>query len=149
MTGLVKFVGGLAILAAVAMSAMPLVARADDKDVIDYRENIMKTLDAQTGMLGMIASSAVPPDNLVLVTKGLALAAKQAQKTFEAKVPGGEAKPEIWANYADFKKKMDEFSVKTDALAKAAETGGMESLMEKMVDALQCKSCHDAYRSKK
>ena len=149
MTGLFKFVGGFALVAAVAMSAMPLVARADDKDVIDYRQNIMKTLDAQTAMLGMMASTQVEPADLLSNTKALALIALQAQKSFAAKVPGGEAKPEIWANYADFQKKMDDFVLKTAEMAKDAETGGLPVVMEKMVDVLTCKGCHDAYRAKK
>ena len=149
MTGLVKFVGGFAIVAAMAMSAMPLVARADDKDVIDYRENIMKSLDAQTAMLGMMASTQVEPVDLISTTRSLALIAKQAQHSFDAKVLGGEAKPEIWANYADFKQKMDDFVVKTAEMEQDAKTGGLPVVMEKMVDVLTCKGCHDAYRAKK
>ncbi len=146
MTRFVKFIGGFAVAAALVL---PMTAQADDKDVIDYRENVMKTLEAQTASLGMIASTQVPPDNLVQHTEAIALMAKAAKKSFEAKVLGGEAKPEVWANNADFTKKMDDFVAKTDILAKSAKTGGVPVVMEQMVDALTCKGCHDVYRNKK
>jgi len=146
MTRLVKFIAGFAVAATLAL---PVTVQADDKDVIDYRENVMKTLEAQTASLGMIASTQVPPDNLVQHTETIALMAKAAKKSFEAKVLGGEAKPEVWANAADFNKKMDDFVAKTDILAKSAKTGGVPVVMEQMVDALTCKGCHDVYRNKK
>ena len=149
MTGFVKFAGGIAIVAVMAMSVMPLVARADDKDVIDYREAIMKTLDEQTAALGMTISTQVDYELIVPHTEAIALAAKLAQKSFEAKVPGGDAKPELWANYADFSKRMDEFVKLTQDLADSAKTGGRPVVMEKMVPALSCKGCHDLYRVKK
>jgi cytochrome c556 len=149
MTRFVKFVSGFAIVAVLAASALPLVARADDKDAIDYRENIMKSLEAQTTDLGMIVSTQIPDDNLLSHTKALAILAKQAQKSFESKVPGGDAKPELWANYADFQKRMDDFVAKTADMAASAEKGGMPVVMEKMVPALTCKGCHDLYRVKK
>lgn len=148
MTRLVKFIGGFAVVAAMAVSA-PMVAKADDKDVIDYRQHIMKALDAQTAAIGMVVSTQVPDDNLVQHTEAIALAAKTALKSFEAKVQGGESKPEIWANWADFSKRMNEFVDKTDKMAKAAKTGGVPVVMEQMVDALTCKGCHDVYRNKK
>lgn len=146
MTRIVKFVAGVAIAAA----AFVLPAQAEDKDVIDYRENIMKALDAQTAALGMIVSTQIPEDNLVQHTESIAIAARAALKSFEAKVPGGEAKPEVWSNWPDFEKRMKDFVEKTDKMAKAAKAGGGPSVViEQMVDALTCKGCHDIYRQKK
>ncbi|MSO72819.1 MAG: cytochrome c [Rhodospirillaceae bacterium] len=149
MNRLVSFVGAFAVVAVMAMTAVPFVARADDKDVIDYRQHIMKTLDAQTASLGMTVSTQIPPDNFVAHVEAIALAAKTALKSFEAKVPGGEAKPEVWSQWDDFSKRMNEFVVKSEALVKSARTGGMPVVMEEMVDALTCKGCHDVYRNKK
>ena len=146
MTRLVKFIGGFAVVAALAL---PLSAQADDKDAIDYRQSVMKILDAQTASLGMIVSTQIPPDNLIQHTEAIARMAKAAKKSFEAKVAGGESKPEIWANSADFNAKMDDFVVKTELLAKSAKDGGIPVVMDMMVDALTCKGCHDTYRNKK
>jgi cytochrome c556 len=149
MTRLVKFVGGFAVAVVMATSA-PIVARAaDDKDVIDYRQNIMKALDSQTAAIGMIVSTQIPEDNLVQHADAIAMIAKQVKKSFEAKVPGGESKPEVWAQWADFSKKVDDFVAGTELMAKNARTGGIPVVTEQMVSALTCKGCHDVYRNKK
>ncbi len=145
MTRLAKFVAGVALV----VTAFALPALADDKDVIDYRQDVMKALDGQTAALGMIVSTQVPDDNLLQHAEAIALIAKTALKSFEAKVPGGEAKPEVWANWADFEKRMKDFVARTDKMAKDAKTGGVNVVMEQMVDALSCKGCHDVYRLKK
>jgi cytochrome c556 len=148
MTGLVKFLGGFAVAAMLA--AIPAVAgAAEDKDVIDYRQHIMETLDAQTAAIGMIVSTQITEENLVAHAEAIALTAKQALISFKPKVAGGESKPEVWTNWADFEKRMNDFVEKTDKLAKSAKTGGVPVVMEQMVDALTCKSCHDLYRQKK
>ena len=37
------------------------LARADDKDTIEYRQHIMKSLDAQSAILGQIVSGGMLP----------------------------------------------------------------------------------------
>jgi len=143
MTRLPRIIGGFALLAAL----MPTVLRADDKDVIEYRKHIMSTLNAQTGALGMILSSAVPDDNTVGHLEVIALTAKTALKAFEPRVQGGEAKPEVWSNWADFSKRMNEFVQSSDRVAKLAREKGKEAAIAVVLDALPCKSCHDLYRN--
>src|SRR5258705_12146512 len=82
------------------------VRRADDKDVLDYRQHIMKSLEQQTAALGQILSGAGPAENTVAHMETLAVTASIALKSFEAKVPGGAAKPEVWKDWADFSKRM-------------------------------------------
>ena len=53
-----------ATLAAALAVTAPFAARADDKDVIEYRQHAMKTLQEQTAIIGEIVSGAVPADNL-------------------------------------------------------------------------------------
>jgi cytochrome c556 len=130
---------------------LPAVVRADDQDVIDYREHIMKTLDEQAAAVGMILSTAVPGDNTAAHLRAIALTAQIALKSFEPKVLGGEAKPEVWSNWADFSKRMNEFAKKTAEMAALGKEKGSDdpALGEKVVDALSCKSCHDVYRKEK
>lgn len=123
--------------------------RADNQDVIDYRELIMKQLDAESEALGMMVSGQIPPDSLALEAKSIANAAKAALKAFEPKVPGGEAKPEVWSNWDDFSKRMQAFAQGSEELAKVAETGNVAKVTELMITALPCKECHDTYRNKK
>jgi cytochrome c556 len=126
-----------------ALAAFP--GRADDQDVIDYRTHVMKTLGEQMGAIGMILENKAPPDNLGLHLKTLAVAATQAKKAFEPKVPGGNAKPEVWANWPDFSKRLDELVAAT---ADAASGGAHESVASvgARLKSVKCKSCHDTYR---
>jgi cytochrome c556 len=140
----------LKVLASAAIF-IPSIVSADNQDVIDYREHIMKTLDEQTAAVGMILSNAVPGDNAAAHLQAIALTAQIALKAFEPKVPGGEAKPEVWSNWADFSKRMNEFAKNSlEAAALAKEKGYDDpALAAKIVDALPCKSCHDVYRKEK
>jgi hypothetical protein len=47
----------------IGTSLVSLSAFADDQDVIDYREHIMKALNEQSAALGQILSATVPGDN--------------------------------------------------------------------------------------
>ena len=138
-----------AMLLTVYLLGFQQAAHADGQDSIDYRQAIMKQLDAEAAALGMIVSGQVPPDALSSQTRALASSAKAALKAFEPKVPGGEAKPEVWAKWDDFSKRMQTFVQKSEEMAKVGETGNVPKVTEMMIDALPCKSCHDVYRQKK
>jgi cytochrome c556 len=124
-------------------------AIADDDDVISYRQLIMKELDAEAAALGMIVSGQIPPDSMALQAKAIANSANSALKAFEPKVPGGEAKPEVWSKWDDFSQRMQTFAKKSAEMAKVSESGNVASVTELMIDALPCKGCHDVYRTKK
>jgi cytochrome c556 len=141
-----------AAIGAIAVMLLPAAVQADDsknKDIIDYREHIMKTLNEQSAALGQILSTTVPGDNTSQHLEALALTASLALKSFEPKVPGGEAKPEVWANWADFSKRMNEFAQKTAEMAKISKEKGNDAALQNVVDALSCKACHDVYRAEK
>jgi cytochrome c556 len=123
-----------------------LPSRADDQDVIDYRTHVMKTLGEQMGAIGMILENKAPPDNFATHMKVLAVTATQAKKAFEPKVPGGNAKPEVWSNWADFSKRLDELVAGTSELAAAAQKDPVAAVGGKLRSTLKCKSCHDTYR---
>ena len=129
------------------LSGSLLAAEGTDKDVIDYRQDVMKTLDEQSAILGQMASGVVPSDNMNTDMQILALAASTALKAFTPKVAGGKAKPEIWTNWDDFSKKMNDFAQKASEGAKAAQSQGSDAAMTALVDiANGCKGCHDMYR---
>jgi cytochrome c556 len=126
------------------------LAADQEADAVQYREAVMKTLNEQVGALGQIASGVAPDDNLVAHMDILALAASTALKAFEPKVPGGQAKPEVWADWADFSKRMTAFAQQTAAGAKIAKSQGKDAAMVQLIDyADSCKGCHDMYRQDK
>jgi cytochrome c556 len=123
-----------------------LPSRADDQDVIDYRTHVMKTLGEQMGAVSMILENKAPPDNFATHMKVLAVTATQAKKAFEPKVQGGNSKPEVWSNWADFSKRLDELVAGTGELAAAAQKESVAAVGGKLRSTLKCKSCHDTYR---
>jgi cytochrome c556 len=121
----------------------------DANPVVEYREHIMNTLNEQSGALGQILSTSVPGDNTTAHLQTIALAASLALKAFVPKVPGGEAKPEVWSNWPDFSRRMTDFAQKTADMAQVAREKGNDAALANVVDALSCKSCHDTYRAEK
>jgi cytochrome c556 len=121
-------------------------ALAGDKDVVEYREHIMNTMNEQAAALGQILSLAVPDENAVAHIDAIALSAGTALKAFEPKVPGGESKAEVWSNWADFSKRMNQFAQGMARVSRMAHEQGKEKALEKILDALTCKGCHDTYR---
>ncbi len=147
MTRRTKFLGPI-IAAAVAFGGIAPAFAADNQDVIDYRERIMKTLDAQVAVLGQILSGATPDDQVVSHLEAIAEAASQSLKSFEPKVEGGESLPVVWTNWKDFETKMKDFQSKTRLAADTAKSQGKDAALTNILDALRCKDCHDVYRKK-
>jgi len=139
-----------AAIATVLFSTLSPIAAgaAEDKDVIAYRQGIMKALDAQTAALGMMLSGAIPPDNLVSHLETIALIAASSLESFRPNVPGGESNPEVWAKWADFETRMNDFSTNIAKVAKLGKEQGQDAIMNDLAPALSCKSCHDHYRKK-
>jgi cytochrome c556 len=131
------------------MMLLPMVGHTDDKDVVDYRQHIMKSLEHQTAVLGQILSGAGPAENTLAHMETLALTASVALKSFEAKVPGGAAKPEVWKDWADFSKRMKEFAEMCAVLAIVGGEQGVDQAAMLVIEALPCKGCHDVYRDEK
>lgn len=139
------------LLSVVALGVFGLgtQAFAGDKEVIAYRESIMKAMNEHSAALGQILSGAVPDDNAVTHLEAIALLASTAPKAFEPKVQGGESKPEVWTNWADFSQRMDVFVKNTAEAARVANEEGKDAALSNILDALDCKSCHDRYRVEK
>jgi cytochrome c556 len=131
------------------MVLLPPVGSAEDKDVIDYRQHIMNTLNEQAGALGEILSGAIPNDHAVDHIRAIALTAATALKAFEPKVAGGQSRPVVWTDWTDFSKRMNEFAQKTAEVTKMADEKGKDAALANIAGALTCKSCHDVYREDK
>jgi cytochrome c556 len=138
----------MAVFGVLALS-LSTAASADDKDVVDYRQHIMNTLNEQSAALGQILSTTIPGDNAAAHIDAIALTASTALTAFQPKVQGGEAKPEVWRNWADFSKRMNEFADKTREAAKMAKENGADVALANILDALTCKSCHEIYRDER
>ena len=147
LTRLTRFVAGAAV---VAVFAAPAVVQADNQDDITYRQAVMKTLGQQAASIGMIAQGKAPAENLAVHAQILSLSANAALDAFTPKVAGGESKPDVWAKWDDFSKKMKDFQTAAADFAKTAQTGGADAAKGKIQATLgSCKGCHDVYREQK
>jgi cytochrome c556 len=133
-------------LACASLLASATLSHADDDDLIDYRQHIMKTMQEQVVAIDMILKQRAPGENLAIHVKVLASAASTAKSAFQPKVPGGEAKPEVWTNWSDFASRLDKQAAALADLDKAASNGGLSAAGPKVQAALSCDGCHDAYR---
>ena len=143
MTRFTKFAGSVAIVAAMLA---PVAASADDKDVIDYRQHLMNTLDAQSQIVGQILSGVTPDKHGTGALEIIALTAKLSKGAFEPKAEGGQSKPEVWTKHDDFSKKMASFVENSAHVAEMAKKSSFQETISIMIDALPCKGCHDPYR---
>ena len=121
---------------------------ASDPDAVTYRRHVMKAMGEHAAALGLAMQQKGPSENVALHARTLALTAEAAVKAFEAKIPGGEAKDEIWRNWPDFLKRMKSLSISANELAVVAEREGLAAAQAKAMAVLNCKSCHDTYRSR-
>lgn len=141
----------LTLLAAQAGGAEsgPAPSKVEADAIIFERQQLMTRLGQNSEMLGKIAAGTAPADKLAATAHAIAEDAKAAQAAFEPHVPGGRAKPEVWANWVDFSQRLKSFSDNSAEMARIADTGNRNGVMEFMLTALPCKECHDLYREKK
>jgi cytochrome c556 len=122
--------------------------KEEDLAILD-RQLIMQQLETDAEALGEIAAGLLAPDTMVERARSLAQGAKESRDSFKKNVAGGAAKTDIWENWADFSKRMDEFVANTERLAKVSESGDVTAMKDLLVDAMPCKQCHDIYRLRK
>lgn len=116
---------------------------ADDSDAVEYRKHIMSTMDEELASIDMILANRAPAEALAAHARILAITAGTVKKAFAANTPGGDAKPDVWANWADFVRHLDALTAATGQLAQAdpAAAAGLEVNV-----ATACKNCHEQYR---
>lgn len=136
---------GAALLAAIILA--PTIARADDQDVIDYRQHIMKTMGDQMTLINLVIQKKASPEDLATFAQILATTATTAKSAFMPNVAGGKSKPNVWTNWNDFSKQLDQLVASTADLAAAAKSGGLTAVTSKAA-TLNCMSCHNTYMQK-
>ena len=137
----------LALCSSIAVSrAQDAVEPPTDEEIILDRQLAMQQLEEHADALGGVLAGVEPPEMLAQYTRQVADDAAAARAAFQAQVPGGSTKPEAWANWEDFSRRMDEMVTRTEAMAVAGETGSVGMINEMVVDALPCGACHQLYR---
>ena len=137
-----------AALAAMVFSLGLASAQAADKDVIDYRQNLMKSLGAHGGALGAILQNRVShTENLAYHADAIAAAAEAAPLAFKQNLPGGTSAANIWEDWEDFEGRFNALAAAAKEVAAAARSGGMAEARPKVGQMFICTDCHDKFRT--
>lgn len=146
----------LALCAVVGVAAaLPAAAQFQKpEDAIKYRKAAFTVMGTHMGRLGAMAQGKAPFDAKAAEFNASVIAAVYhlPYTAFgDDTKTGGEtkAKPEIWSNAADFKKKADDMRGAVDKLVAASKVGTLDALKPAVGATGQtCKACHDDYRNK-
>lgn len=137
---------GVAVTAAAGLA----VAQAD---IIKTRQEGMKAQGAAMAAIKKVVDENGPAANAVAPAETIAATAVKVPGLFpKGSDKGAEtwAKPEIWANWADFEKQAAASKAAAEKLAASAKAGNMDAVKADFA-ALggTCGSCHRPYRTPK
>jgi len=131
-----------------AKTASSATKAAQTADSIEYRQQLMRVIDAQTSAIGQILSGTIPEDNFASHLEVVSLTASLASGAFDRGAPGGEALPKVWQEKARFLRTMQDFSENAIKASRTARQDGKDAAAVMVIDALPCRQCHDVYRRK-
>lgn len=134
----------LAISVAVGMVG-PVGATSPDHAVA-YRQELMKTLEAEFQAITLIVTRGAPPENLHSHLVAALLTARALPLAFAQRAPGGSAQPQIWTKADDFDHQMRHFEASIAMAVEAAKNETPVAGVLYHLDAISCRSCHDRYR---
>ena len=141
--------GAIGAAGAPAPSGSAAATSLDTEAAIFDRQFLMQQLDDDGEVLGNISAGIEPVSKLAETTRSIAKNARDSVESFRTVIPGGQSKPEVWSNHADFMARMETFAKNAEDMAKAGETGDLHAVNNLMVGAMPCKQCHDLYRAPK
>ncbi len=135
------------IAAAFAVCLLPTAASAASPEhAIAYRQDLMKTLEAQFQAITLIVIAGAPAENLHSHLVAALLTARALPLAFERRAPGGSSQPQIWTKENDFDHQMRHFEASIAMAVEAAKNGTPVEGVLYHLDAISCRACHDRYR---
>ena len=146
----------LAIFATATMIFSPLaISHFDDKAIPQsYRQSWFAMVAVNFGPMVSMVKGEMPWDDQQMASYADQLATLTTLDIMRGFADGSDkgttrAKPEIWQNKEDFRKKMDDLSSAAVQLRSVAN-GADRKAISAQVGAVgkTCKACHDEYKSK-
>lgn len=117
-----------------------------------FRHAVMTVVGDKTLTIGAMARGELPADDAAFTKAAIDLAA-MARMATEGFMPqgipsGSRSLPAIWDSWSDFERRSEDFERAAQALAEAAQSGGLEAARD-LVRPLQqtCGGCHSTYRA--
>jgi len=132
--------------------AATAVAQMKPDVVIEYRRSVMTMVGWNFGPMAAMAKGKIPFDakEFAKHAERIEFLAPQALEGFPKGSEKGaetDAKPDIWANFDDFKSKLNDLVEQSKTMSEVAK-GGDEAKMKEQFKKLggTCKACHDKYK---
>ncbi len=122
---------------------------------VEYRQGAMNILGWNLKPMAAMVKGKTPYDQAVFSRHAQDLAAAAALdhlSGYPADSESDESKalPEIWLNWDEFKKDMQDFQTQAAELAKVAAAGDLEAIKPQFGKTAEtCKSCHKEFKAKK
>lgn len=119
---------------------------ASNADAVTARMELMKTVGAQTKILGTVARGTFDAAAVSAAAAALHEAAIKTPAAFEANETNAESEalPKIWENYADFTAKAEMLQAAAVLAMNATDSASLGAAMGAIGES--CKACHSDYR---
>lgn len=116
------------------------------QSAVEYRQHLMKTLEAQFQAITLIYIGGAPAENLHSHLTAALLTARMMPAAFAPRAPGGASQPQIWTRWDDYALHMREFEARVAIALEASKHGTPPQDVLFHIDAISCRECHDRYR---
>jgi cytochrome c556 len=136
----------LVLALAASMVLWSGAALSTSQPVVEYRQYLMKTLEAQFQAITLIYIAKAPAENLHSHLTAALLTARMMPAAFESRVQGGASQPQIWTKWDDYARHMREFEARIAIALEASKNGTPPQEVLFHIDAISCRECHDRYR---
>lgn len=143
---------GVMLGAACSPGGREAVDDSEEGLAFQYREGLMHAISWKVAGLRAMADGEVPADDEAF-SEGATDVAALAGMVIDgfipgSNVPGSRALPEIWENWEDFTRRMEEMQMAADSLVAAARSGGVAGSDSALRSLAQtCGNCHRTYRA--
>ncbi len=140
------------IALACTAAAIPAAAQfAKPQDAVKYRQAALTVMASHFSRMQPVVRGQAPYDAAQIKANVdiLKTLAALPWAGFGPGTEGGDAKPEVWSNAADFKDKQQRLIDNVGKLSAAADSGDLSKVRVAFGDVgASCKACHDVYRKK-
>jgi len=141
------------LLLAVAAGANAQGQPSKAEQAVKYRKAVYQAIAWNFGPMSAMAQGKLPHDAAEFQMRAARVAAltpmlAESYAPDTQGVAGSKAKPELWANRADFDAKMRDLVDRSATLASVAKSGDAARSKAAFLDtAGTCKACHDDYKA--
>jgi cytochrome c556 len=126
----------------------------DVEDAIEYRQAVFHLVATHFGHMGDMVKGKKNFDAVEFQYRANSLDALAKMPLEGFTVPGSDkgetkAKPAVWEKPELFREKLTKFQKDSSALAKAAQSGNMDTIKPVFMEtAKNCKSCHTDFKNR-